>query len=304
MDNYIIRQAIEADAPFVAEAIISAEKSHSDKLSLASLFDLTESKARSLIIEMLEEEIDGCEFSLSSFLLVEFEKQPIAAVGGWIEQFGGELPSKLLKSNLIGFVYPRESLEAVGAKGELISGLQIERAAESLQIEYVYVNKQHRGKRLAQRLIEAHILRATKIKPDLSKLQVQLFSNNNAAIKLYERSGFSIAQTFSTNNQEVLNYMAYNEKILMEKQLNNQVMEGNNTIDKIQKILVSVLKHDDFELTNEITANEIRGWDSLSHMMIISEIEKTFSIRFKLRELNKLKDMGSLIDMIHTKTGK
>lgn len=54
-------------------------------------------------------------------------------------------------------------------------------------------------------------------------------------------------------------------------------------------------------LADEMTANDVDNWDSLSHMLLITEIESHFSIKFKLRELNKLKNVGILIDLIKEK---
>jgi acyl carrier protein len=36
-------------------------------------------------------------------------------------------------------------------------------------------------------------------------------------------------------------------------------------------------------------------------MILIAEIEKTFSIQFKLKELNKMRNVGDLINMISSK---
>ena len=52
---------------------------------------------------------------------------------------------------------------------------------------------------------------------------------------------------------------------------------------------------------DELTAKDVDGWDSLSHMMIITKIEEKFNIRFKLRDLNKLKNMGALVSVIKSK---
>jgi len=71
--------------------------------------------------------------------------------------------------------------------------------------------------------------------------------------------------------------------------------------DKIGQILNTILEHDNFEIHEALTAKDVDGWDSLSHMMIITKIEEQFDIRFKLRELNKLKNMGSLISLIQIK---
>jgi acyl carrier protein len=78
-------------------------------------------------------------------------------------------------------------------------------------------------------------------------------------------------------------------------------MERSDIATKIQEIVVRVLKHDRFEMHDELTASMVEGWDSLTHMTIISTIEKDFNIQFKLKDLNKLKNMGSLLDLVQSK---
>ena len=78
-------------------------------------------------------------------------------------------------------------------------------------------------------------------------------------------------------------------------------MEKKIIIDKLKQILIEVLNHEKFEMKNELTASDVDGWDSLSHMTIITIIEERFGIKFKLREINKLKNMQSLIELIQSK---
>jgi acyl carrier protein len=47
-----------------------------------------------------------------------------------------------------------------------------------------------------------------------------------------------------------------------------------------------------------LTAPDVEGWDSLHHMLILNEIEIAFGFKFKLKDLNKMKDMGSLVQII------
>ncbi len=78
-------------------------------------------------------------------------------------------------------------------------------------------------------------------------------------------------------------------------------MEIDTIKEKIRDALISILGHNNFEMHDELTAKDVDGWDSLSHMMIITKIEEELNIRFKLRDLNKLKNMGSLVSVIQTK---
>lgn len=78
-------------------------------------------------------------------------------------------------------------------------------------------------------------------------------------------------------------------------------MEEDIIKNKISDVLESILEHNNFEMYDELTAKDVDGWDSLSHMMIITKIEEEFKIRFKLRDLNKLKNLGSLVSVIQAK---
>jgi len=71
--------------------------------------------------------------------------------------------------------------------------------------------------------------------------------------------------------------------------------------EKLQLILSSVLKFDKLIIEDSLSATDVDGWDSLTHMVIITEIEKYFNIRFKLKELNKLTNIGNLISLIELK---
>jgi acyl carrier protein len=78
-------------------------------------------------------------------------------------------------------------------------------------------------------------------------------------------------------------------------------MDKNSIKQKMSEVLKDILGHSNFEIHDELTALDVDGWDSLSHMMIITKIEEAFNIKFKLRDLNKLKNMGSLIEVIQSK---
>ena len=79
-------------------------------------------------------------------------------------------------------------------------------------------------------------------------------------------------------------------------------MDRDEILTIVREILVSVLKHERFEMRDELVARDVDGWDSLSHMAIIVAIEERFGFKFKLKELNKLTNMGALVALIQSKT--
>ena len=78
-------------------------------------------------------------------------------------------------------------------------------------------------------------------------------------------------------------------------------MERNEIIEKLTVIFRSVFENDGIVLRDDMTADDVDTWDSLTHMAMISEVEKCFSIKFKLKELNKLRQVGDLIAIVESK---
>jgi Acyl carrier protein len=75
-------------------------------------------------------------------------------------------------------------------------------------------------------------------------------------------------------------------------------MTQQEVLLQVQNIFQEVLKRENMQLTESCTTNDVDGWNSLSHMMIISNIEKHFGIRFNFREVVKFKNVGDLCDAI------
>jgi ribosomal protein S18 acetylase RimI-like enzyme len=220
MGTYLVRKATAGDIPFLVDTVVAAEKNGTDKLSYSTLFNLSEQKAKDYIKAMFEEDIDGCEFSLTSFLVAEYEGQPVAAFGGWIETLNEDnMASNMLKSNLIRFTFGKEPMGFLKTKVALVSELVSEREPLTLQLEYLYVTVAHRGKGLSNILIDGLIKAAAVTYPALTKVQVQVYSNNNNAVSVYKKNGFEVGRSYKAKNEEVLNLLPWNEKYIMEKKL-------------------------------------------------------------------------------------
>ncbi|WP_074406514.1 MULTISPECIES: acyl carrier protein [Aquimarina] len=77
-------------------------------------------------------------------------------------------------------------------------------------------------------------------------------------------------------------------------------MSKEEILSKVKEAFVSVLEHDNFQLADETTADDVDGWESVTHMMIISEVEKSFGIKFKLMDLMNMNNVGDLIRTIES----
>jgi len=70
---------------------------------------------------------------------------------------------------------------------------------------------------------------------------------------------------------------------------------------KLNGIFCEVFDDDDIKITPEMTANDVDGWDSLSHVNLIVAIESKFNIRFSQKELLTFKNVGDLLNCIRNK---
>lgn len=78
-------------------------------------------------------------------------------------------------------------------------------------------------------------------------------------------------------------------------------METTDLLEILNGIFRKVLKRDDITLTEDTTAHDVEGWDSLTNMVLLTEIEKKFGVRFTFREIVKLKNVGDLCQTILNK---
>jgi acyl carrier protein len=59
-----------------------------------------------------------------------------------------------------------------------------------------------------------------------------------------------------------------------------------------------VFDEDAIDITPELSAKDVDGWDSLTHIRLILTIEKTFKIKFTTSEIGKLENVGELVALI------
>jgi acyl carrier protein len=78
-------------------------------------------------------------------------------------------------------------------------------------------------------------------------------------------------------------------------------MDEKDILEKIQSAARKTLKNDGLILKGSEKFTEVEGWTSLTHMMIIADIEKTFNIKFKLKDIKQVKDIGALVMCIKGK---
>jgi acyl carrier protein len=75
----------------------------------------------------------------------------------------------------------------------------------------------------------------------------------------------------------------------------------DNILEELQPIFRDILDQPNLVLTRASNANNVDDWDSLAHINLVVSIEKHYKIKFALGELQELKDVGDMIDLIKVK---
>ncbi|MEI6851667.1 MAG: acyl carrier protein [Bacteroidota bacterium] len=70
---------------------------------------------------------------------------------------------------------------------------------------------------------------------------------------------------------------------------------------RLNKVFCKVFKDDTIVISDETTAKDIEKWDSLTHLILISNTESEFGIKFKLKELIAMKNVGDFMRSIESK---
>ena len=70
---------------------------------------------------------------------------------------------------------------------------------------------------------------------------------------------------------------------------------------RLAELFEDVFDEDSIKLTPDLSAKDVDGWDSLTHIRLILTIEKAFKIRFSTSEIGKLENVGDLVTLIQAR---
>jgi len=74
-------------------------------------------------------------------------------------------------------------------------------------------------------------------------------------------------------------------------------MNQTEVIAKLQTIFDTVFL-EPVVVTPELSAKDVPEWDSLVHISLLVSVEKTFSIRFRVGEVEAARNIGQFADLI------
>jgi len=75
-------------------------------------------------------------------------------------------------------------------------------------------------------------------------------------------------------------------------------MDEPQIYSRLTQIFEDVFDADSIKLSPELTAKDVDGWDSITHIRLILTIERAFKIKLSTSEIGKLENVGGLVALI------
>lgn len=73
------------------------------------------------------------------------------------------------------------------------------------------------------------------------------------------------------------------------------------TTEKIRKICADVFRLKPSDISGSMSKENTPEWDSLNNLMLLTEIEKEYKIKFSAKEINKIKSLEDIETILKEK---
>ena len=73
--------------------------------------------------------------------------------------------------------------------------------------------------------------------------------------------------------------------------------------EELTEIFRDIFDDKEIELTDATTADDIEDWDSLEQINLLVAIEKKFSVKFQLSDVNGLANVGDMVSLVQRLVG-
>lgn len=80
-------------------------------------------------------------------------------------------------------------------------------------------------------------------------------------------------------------------------------MQRIDIMNKLSEIFSDVFD-EEITVTNEMSSDDIEDWDSFEQINLLTAIEQTFHIKFKMENVVKMRNVGDMADAIQEQLGK
>ncbi|MBR0141833.1 MAG: acyl carrier protein [Ruminococcus sp.] len=75
-------------------------------------------------------------------------------------------------------------------------------------------------------------------------------------------------------------------------------MNKNEVIARLNEVFRDVFDDDSIVVNDSTTSADIDDWDSIEHINLIGAVEEEFGMRFKMKEVSGMKNVGEMINIV------
>ena len=75
-------------------------------------------------------------------------------------------------------------------------------------------------------------------------------------------------------------------------------MKREEIYNKLTEVFRDVFDDESIEINDGTTADDVEGWDSLTHITLLAAIEDEFSVKFDMKAVHGLKNVGEMVSLI------
>lgn len=72
----------------------------------------------------------------------------------------------------------------------------------------------------------------------------------------------------------------------------------NEIFDRLNEVFQDVFDDDSITVNENTTAADIEDWDSLSHITLVSAVEDEFRMKFSMKEVVEMKNVGEMAQIV------
>jgi acyl carrier protein len=78
-------------------------------------------------------------------------------------------------------------------------------------------------------------------------------------------------------------------------------MDDSQIYARMEDIFHDVFDDDSIKVSPGLSAKDVDGWDSLTHIRLILTVQKEFKVKFSTSEIGKLENVGGLVELIKSR---
>lgn len=79
-------------------------------------------------------------------------------------------------------------------------------------------------------------------------------------------------------------------------------IDDSQTYTRLTEVFHEVFDDESIIATPGLTAKDVDGWDSITHIRLMLTIEKAFGVKFSVAQIGKLQTVGDLAKLIRERT--